>query len=84
LSRPFFSIPIGSDLALRADVQANGATQKACPSEACRGILKLQCRVRLSVPRNMYRSVGYCVDQEETVVNPNGFPVRTVLMSKAL
>lgn len=50
------------------------------------GIPELQCRVRLSVPQNieLYRSVGYCVDKEETVVNPNGFPVRTVLMSKAL
>ncbi|UVI29451.1 GNAT family N-acetyltransferase [Paenibacillus spongiae] len=47
---------------------------------------KLWCRVRMSVPQNilLYQSMGYQVHKEEVVINPNGFPVRTVLMQKEI
>jgi len=48
------------------------------------GKTRLWCRVRMSVPQNilLYQSIGYHVFKEEMVINPNGFPVNTVMMEK--
>ena len=47
---------------------------------------KLECRVRMSLPQNihLYQSLGYRAVKEETVTNPNGFDVKTVVMEKRL
>jgi ribosomal protein S18 acetylase RimI-like enzyme len=47
---------------------------------------ELRCRVRMSLPsnKNLYHSVGFKIEQEETVTNPNGFLVKTVLMKKTI
>ncbi len=51
-----------------------------------RGKSRLWCRVRMSIPANiqLYKTLGFVEETEETVVNPNGFPVRTVVMSKSV
>lgn len=48
------------------------------------GKSKVWCRVRMSAPKNiqLYKSVGFYVHKEEMIINPNGFPVNTVLMEK--
>ncbi|WP_160725948.1 GNAT family N-acetyltransferase [Bacillus sp. USDA818B3_A] len=50
------------------------------------GIPKLKCRVRLSLPKNilLYESLGYNITDEETIINPNGFEVKTVGMEKLI
>lgn len=50
------------------------------------GKTEMCCRVRMSLPQNiqLYNSVGYIVDKEEVVTNPNGFLVKTVVMKKKL
>ncbi|MBO0960900.1 GNAT family N-acetyltransferase [Neobacillus sp. MM2021_6] len=50
------------------------------------GKLKMKCRVRASLPKNisLYKAMGYSVSKEEVVINPNGFPVKTVVMEKNL
>jgi ribosomal protein S18 acetylase RimI-like enzyme len=50
------------------------------------GKTKIWCRVRMSIPQNiqLYKSVGYIIDKEEVVINPNGFPVKTVVMKKEI
>lgn len=50
------------------------------------GKSELRCRVRMSVPQNiqLYNSVGYNICKEEVVTNPNGFPVKTVVMTKQI
>jgi hypothetical protein len=50
------------------------------------GKLKMECRVRASLPKNisLYKAMGYSVSKEEVVTNPNGFPVKTVVMEKNL
>jgi ribosomal protein S18 acetylase RimI-like enzyme len=50
------------------------------------GKTKIWCRVRMSIPQNiqLYKSVGYIVSREEVVINPNGFPVKTVVMEKEI
>jgi ribosomal protein S18 acetylase RimI-like enzyme len=47
-------------------------------------IPKMECRVRLSLPKNiqLYEKIGYEIIKEEAVVNPNGFKVKTVVMEK--
>ncbi|MCM3034295.1 N-acetyltransferase [Niallia sp. MER 6] len=47
---------------------------------------KLECRVRATLPKNisLYERLGYIVSKEETVTNPNGYEVKTVLMEKSL
>ena len=52
----------------------------------CHGKSTMWCRVRMSVPRNIqfYKAVGFDVDKVEEVINPNGFPVKTVVMTKTL
>jgi len=47
---------------------------------------KLKCRVRMSLPKNilLYESLGYFITKKETVINPNGYEVKTVVMEKAL
>lgn len=49
-------------------------------------IIDITCRVRMSVPQNiqLYKSVGFIVEKEEVVTNPNGFLVMTVVMKKAI
>ncbi|MCQ6561228.1 GNAT family N-acetyltransferase [Paenibacillus mendelii] len=50
------------------------------------GKSRVWCRVRMSVPQNiqLYASLGFQVYKEEVVTNPNGFPVKTVLMEKEI
>ncbi|MBH5320360.1 GNAT family N-acetyltransferase [Paenibacillus sp. GSMTC-2017] len=50
------------------------------------GISEMKCRVRMSIPQNiaLYQSIGFIVIEEEEVINPNGFPVKTVLMKKVI
>jgi ribosomal protein S18 acetylase RimI-like enzyme len=50
------------------------------------GKLEIMCRVRMSIPQNiqLYKSVGFIVTKEEVVNNPNVFPVKTVVMKKAI
>ncbi|GFZ75945.1 hypothetical protein GCM10008018_21620 [Paenibacillus marchantiophytorum] len=50
------------------------------------GKSEITCRVRMSMPQNiqLYKSVGFIVTKEEVVDNPNGFPVKTVVMKKAI
>jgi ribosomal protein S18 acetylase RimI-like enzyme len=50
------------------------------------GKTEIWCRVRMSIPQNiqLYQSVGYIVCKEEVVTNPNGFPVKTVVMKKEI
>jgi GNAT superfamily N-acetyltransferase len=50
------------------------------------GKSEVWCRVRMSVPQNiqLYSSIGYNVCKEEVVINPNGFPVKTVVMKKEI
>jgi ribosomal protein S18 acetylase RimI-like enzyme len=50
------------------------------------GKTEIWCRVRMSLPQNiqLYKSVGYIVFKEEVVTNPNGFPVKTVVMKKEI
>ncbi|PLS08621.1 GNAT family N-acetyltransferase [Neobacillus cucumis] len=50
------------------------------------GIAKLKCRVRMSLSKNilLYESLGYKITNEETVINPNGYEVKTVVMEKHL
>ncbi|GLH64482.1 GNAT family N-acetyltransferase [Parageobacillus sp. G301] len=50
------------------------------------GKTEIWCRVRMSIPQNiqLYKSVGYIVCKEEVVTNPNGFPVKTVVMKKGI
>ncbi|UQD52237.1 GNAT family N-acetyltransferase [Bacillus methanolicus] len=50
------------------------------------GKTEMWCKVRMSLPQNiqLYQSVGYFVCNEEVVTNPNGFPVKTVVMKKEL
>jgi ribosomal protein S18 acetylase RimI-like enzyme len=47
---------------------------------------EMTCRVRMSIPQNiqLYKSVGFIVVKEEVVINPNGFPVKTVVMKKVI
>ncbi|MDP5274764.1 GNAT family N-acetyltransferase [Chengkuizengella axinellae] len=47
---------------------------------------EVRCRVRLALASNiqLYQAIGYKVVKEETVLNPNGFPVKTVIMNKQL
>ena len=44
------------------------------------------CRVRMSLTKNirLYETLSYSIIKEETVTNPNGFSVKTVVMEKAL
>jgi ribosomal protein S18 acetylase RimI-like enzyme len=48
------------------------------------GKTEIWCSVRMSLPQNiqLYKSVGYIICKEEVVTNPNGFPVKTVVMKK--
>lgn len=50
------------------------------------GKTEIWCRIRMSIPQNiqLYQSVGYIVCKEEVVTNPNGFPVKTVIMKKEI
>jgi GNAT superfamily N-acetyltransferase len=50
------------------------------------GKTEIWCRVRMSLPQNiqLYKSVGYIICKEEVVTNPNGFPVKTVVMKKEI
>ncbi|MBD2870626.1 GNAT family N-acetyltransferase [Paenibacillus arenilitoris] len=50
------------------------------------GKSEIICRVRMSIPQNiqLYKSVGFIVAKEEVVTNPNGFPVKTVVMKKVI
>ncbi|PLR78970.1 GNAT family N-acetyltransferase [Bacillus sp. V3-13] len=50
------------------------------------GKTKIECRVRMSLPKNirLYESIGYKLHKEETVTNPNGFQVKTVIMEKLI
>lgn len=50
------------------------------------GIKISQCKVRMSVPRNieLYRSLGYVVTKEEMVKNRNGNALPIVTMEKRL
>lgn len=50
------------------------------------GMKDIWCRVRMSVPKNieLYRSIGYIMAKEEVVINANGHPVKTVVMTKAI
>ncbi|PFP28581.1 GNAT family N-acetyltransferase [Bacillus sp. AFS073361] len=47
---------------------------------------KMECRVRVSLPKNisLYNSLGYIISKEEVVTNPNGILVNTVVMEKTL
>jgi ribosomal protein S18 acetylase RimI-like enzyme len=47
---------------------------------------KVECRVRSSLKHNvrLYDSIGYEVTNEETVTNPNGFQVKTLVMEKLI
>ncbi|MFT3654950.1 hypothetical protein DALLNEIH_01370 [Bacillus sp. B01(2024)] len=47
---------------------------------------KIECRVRASLPKNisLYERMGYIVSKEETVTNPNGYEVKTVVMEKPI
>jgi ribosomal protein S18 acetylase RimI-like enzyme len=49
------------------------------------GKSEIICRVRASLEQNLqlYKS-GFIVAKEEVVINPNGFPVKTVVMKKAI
>jgi ribosomal protein S18 acetylase RimI-like enzyme len=49
-------------------------------------ITEITCRVRVSAPQyiQLYISVGFIVVKEEVVTNPNGFPVKTVVMKKVI
>lgn len=49
-------------------------------------IVAMSCRVRLVLPQNidLYQSIGFVATKEEDVTNPNGFPVKTVVMRKEL
>jgi ribosomal protein S18 acetylase RimI-like enzyme len=49
-------------------------------------IPEITCRVRMSVPKNiqLYKSVGFIIEKEEVVTNPNGFLVKTVVMKKTI
>lgn len=46
----------------------------------------ISCRVRMALPQNIdfYQSIEFVVNKEEVVNNPNGFPVKTVVMRKEL
>ncbi|MEH7121232.1 GNAT family N-acetyltransferase [Neobacillus vireti] len=48
------------------------------------GITKLKCRVRMSLAKNilLYESLGFKITDEETVMNSNGYEVKTVIMEK--
>ncbi|UFT99221.1 GNAT family N-acetyltransferase [Radiobacillus kanasensis] len=50
------------------------------------GLKILQCRVRSGLSKNvqLYTSLGYRIESEETVKNPNGHLVETVVMEKHL
>jgi ribosomal protein S18 acetylase RimI-like enzyme len=50
------------------------------------GKSEINCRVRMSMPQNiqLYKSIGFSVIKEEIVNNPNGLPVKTVVMKKAI
>lgn len=50
------------------------------------GKIKMKCRVRSSISKNisLYEAMGYIVSKEEVVTNPNGYPVKTVVMEKNL
>ena len=50
------------------------------------GMVTLWCRVRLSMPGNvrLYETEGYTAGEPEVVDNPNGFPVETVVMTRAV
>jgi len=50
------------------------------------GKSEIVCRVRMSLVQNiqLYKSIGFIVAKEEVVMNPNGFPVKTVVMKKAI
>lgn len=50
------------------------------------GKMKMECRVRASLSKNisLYEAMGYIVSEEEVVTNPNGSPVKTVVMEKNL
>jgi GNAT superfamily N-acetyltransferase len=50
------------------------------------GKTEIWCRVRMSLPQNiqLYKSVGDIICKEEVVTNPNGFPVKTVVMKKEI
>jgi ribosomal protein S18 acetylase RimI-like enzyme len=50
------------------------------------GKTEIWCRVRMSIPQNiqLYQSIGYMICKEEIVTNPNGFPVKTVVMKKVI
>lgn len=50
------------------------------------GKMKIECRVRASLSKNisLYEAMGYIVSEEEVVTNPNGYPVKTVVMEKNL
>ena len=51
-----------------------------------KGIKKIECRVRASIPKNisLYEAMGYVISKEEVVTNPNGLLVNTVVMEKIL
>lgn len=48
--------------------------------------MKMECRARASLHKNinLYEAMGYFVSKEEVVTNPNGYPVKTVVMEKNL
>ncbi len=50
------------------------------------GKMKMECRVRASLSKNisLYEAMDYIVSEEEVVTNPNGYPVKTVVMEKSL
>jgi ribosomal protein S18 acetylase RimI-like enzyme len=50
------------------------------------GKSEIICRVRASLEQNiqLYKSIGFIVAKEEEVINPNGFPVKTIVMKKAI
>ncbi|WP_036718801.1 GNAT family N-acetyltransferase [Paenibacillus harenae] len=50
------------------------------------GNSEITCRVRMAISQNiqLYKSVGFYITREEVVNNPNGFPVKTVIMKKSI
>ena len=51
-----------------------------------RGINKVKCKVRVSVPRNiqLYKSMGYAVVEEGVVIKPDGHRLKVVTMEKRM
>ena len=49
-------------------------------------IFEVSCRVRIALSQNfgLYVSNGFSIIKEEVLINPNGRPVKTVVMTKPL